>query len=378
MKKDDVFLVVICILLCICICEKALAKKRFSPLSKLRLGNTLYSPGDTLTVQGQGFIPRLDSIYHIKLANDLNSYSLSLEGAKLDEIKLLLPNDIAYGDYDLSIKLKSNYLKSKRYIIDGEIEIRPAPLKLDFEINEVFLSKWDLHNFVLNSLSESLSDYQLKESDVDFYINGELFDFNLMNLIEGESSLAVGYNLEGFNSILSNSVNIMFLSEELYAPELEVLNLNPLEAKLARLDTQAELSVNDYLAANDHSAYTYLRAFPGIEIFKTDRDLKKLLITKLKVTGEEYAVIKNNSADFFSFDGCSLADTLKLRYSFSDEIELAPKSLLKIKGNLGLNNSSADKLQIICEYGGEEPEFVVEDVFSYDEVDEGGFAVKSE
>ena len=170
----------------------------------------------------------------------------------------------------------------------------------------------------------------------------------------------------------------MFLSEELYAPELEVLNLNPLEAKLARLDTQAELSVNDYLAANDHSAYTYLRAFPGIEIFKTDRDLKKLLITKLKVTGEEYAVIKNNSADFFSFDGCSLADTLKLRYSFSDEIELAPKSLLKIKGNLGLNNSSADKLQIICEYGGEEPEFVVEDVFSYDEVDEGGFAVKSE
>lgn len=378
MRKDDLFLMVICILLCICICEKALAKKRFSPLSKLSIDKTLYSQGDTLTILGKGFIPDYPSIYQVVLENDLETYRLDIEEAKLDKISMLIPSKLPYGDYRLSIKLKSNYLRSKKYSFDKKIKIRPQALLLGFKINEVFLSKFDLQKYLNSSLEEVLRARSLLEEDLIFYIDDKPFDFEMMNLAEGKNLLSISYKHQGFRSINSEPLVVMFLSEQLYSPEIEILSLNPLEANIYRLDTETKLSVNDYVASAHAGSYVYLKAFSGKEIFKTERDLKKILITELKVTGDEYAVLKNNSSDFFNFDNCSLADTLKLRYEFPAELELAPGSILKVKENLGLNNSSADKLQIICEYGGEEPEFVIEDVFSYDEVDESGFAIKSE
>lgn len=378
MKKDDLFLVIICLLLCVCICEKALAKKKFSPLSNLQLEHTLLSPGNIITISGTGFIPSYESIYRIKLFNNLDIFDLELKEAKLNEISIFIPKSIPYGDYSLSIKLKSNYLRSKKYIFDEKIKIRPEPLLLNFKADEVFLSKQDLHDFIISELEETLNDRKLLESDLVFYLNKQAFDFKLMNLAEGENILALSYKSDIYESLHSEPVSVMFLSEELYYPEIDVLSLNPIEANLLRLDTKTSISVDDYVAEVSENSYLYIKAFSGKKLFKTDRDLKKILITELKVTGDEHAVIKNNSLAFLSFSNCSLADTLKLRYEFPTEFELAPGSLIKIKANLGLNNSSADKLQIICEYGAEEPEFVVEDVFSYDEVDGGGFAIKSE
>ena len=122
----------------------------------------------------------------------------------------------------------------------------------------------------------------------------------------------------------------------------------------------------------------YLKTYFKRETFKTNIDIQKFSILELKVFEDEYAVIKNNRSEFLSLSKCSLADTVKLRYTFPDEIFLAPQSAIKVEANLGLNNSSPDKLQIICEYGELEPEFVIEDVFSYDRVTTDGIAVKLE
>ena len=185
MKRNLMF-IFLAIFISNIVTTKVLAKKKFSPLSNLNLSETYFSPGDLITITGNGFINHFEDLYQIKLVSETEKFDLSISELKLDRVKVLIPEEIPYGDYALSIKLKSRYLKSKRYVLKHKIKIRPEALALNITAEEVFFNKFDVKNYLLSSLEQVLREKNLREDSLNFYLNNEAFNFETMNLNEGK------------------------------------------------------------------------------------------------------------------------------------------------------------------------------------------------
>ncbi|MCH2226321.1 MAG: hypothetical protein MK033_00970 [Candidatus Caenarcaniphilales bacterium] len=358
----------------------AKSRKHFNPISKLNLKTKIISPGEDLAISGKGFIANLTEIYRVKLENINNDsqYQLNIISSNFDELKIETPEDLPYGTYTINIKLQSNYLKSKNISLKEKLKVAPVALDTGIESKQILS---DLNNWKL-LIQKLILDYnkELSYEDIHFSLNKSNIENNFNSLVDGENSLEVFYYDQGFKSKISQAIKFCYIDIAKYNDSIDIVSENPLKTFLIERENlnSIDISKHTFQEESNGKNYFFIQGFDKRKLFATKADTALFAIEKLKVIGDEFAVIKNMSPNFISLSNCSLADTSKLRYSFPEILELAAKSSIKIKTNLGLNNTGSDQLQMICEYQTEEDTtiFKVEDSFSYSGVDKEGFAVK--
>jgi hypothetical protein len=95
----------------------------------LKLLNDFMARGETMTLKGTGLIQNLDTAYKFRLiaVADASLLPINLEILSVDaeEVNVLIPEDIPYGDYKVEFQLKSRYLKTPKLLLADILKIRP-------------------------------------------------------------------------------------------------------------------------------------------------------------------------------------------------------------------------------------------------------------
>jgi hypothetical protein len=366
---------------------------------KLKLLNEFMARGETMILKGTNLIQNLDTAYKLRLipVNDLSLLPINLEilSVEAGELSSLIPEDIPYGDYKIEFQLRSRYLKTPKQLLADTLKVRPEAVS-DFNLKaDVLLKSENLTAFLSGA---RVNDFKLmlNSNDVDEEVESMLegvdslsFDANLgidalkqkvieRVLVLGLNTLQVYIVEDGFKSLLTTSVNFYYLPQDIFQPEL-FISLNPFSVVMKQNFTNKSFDVASVIKKEQQGLTTtyYLKAFEKPYYLSRSIEASALGIEKMRVIGDEFAVIKNLGINSFKLRKCRLADLVKTRFEFSQDIELLPEAAIIVNGDLGLNNTGTDFLSLSCEIDqGTGLKYVLIDQFSYSKTNEEGFAVR--
>lgn len=299
------------------------------------------SAGQIVNIKGSGFIKNYPELHHLVINKRKTVTVLASEG---DMLTIQLPSNLPYGDYDLGLQIKSRFFRSKFIEYPRILSLRPkappAP-NLDYK---VIKNPKELPN-----LNQSLEYLEPKEE-----------------LKIGENYLITYYYEDGYRSQNSSGTKFYYLPN---FEKLSVISDNPIKALAVSKDSKPidvsevtnysgqELSKNFYLTTPSDPRYLLLSI-----------KLNPLYINTVHAGGNEAIILANRSSIKQSLKSCTLADSLKVRYSFKDSDEIAPLANLSLEGNFGLNDDG-DSVSFVCQ----NQEI---DKFEYNKIDLEGFAIK--
>jgi len=292
----------------------------------------------------------MPSAHKVLLRNDKQKIKARVLKANGDMLRLQVPAELSYGDFDIYVKIKTRLLKSKRSKSNDKLLLRPpAPAKPDLNYQTI----------------------QHQNEFADIYNNNDGLDYELLDEVKiGENKILSSYYQDGFQSIKSEPSSFYYLPELAIEDQLEINSELPIESFAINkfLDARYNVSQATNTELNELSRHYYLKTPSQERYLEYSIQLSPVFIEQIHVTEPEYALIKNRSSTDFDLSNCNFADSIRDRYQFSNEIILA-KSELRIETNLGLNNTGADQLELKCNE-------TSLDQFVYDKLDEAGFGIK--
>ena len=321
------------------------------------------SPATIVTVQGQGFIkglPEAHKVWLIATESKATKIPVTAVSATATELQILMPHDIAWGDYDLLVKIQTRLLASHKSQSPQRLLIRPpAPTRPSLSY-EVIASEFELHELLTSSSFQGNELFYELDADMKVGIN----------------QLRAYYIRDAYKSIKSEPVSFYYLPQVDFEHQLNVESESPLKSyavtkpNLTEEDTQLIYDVSSITKKEVRDLYKhfYLRTPLEPRYLERTIELKPLYIEAIHVLEPESAVLRNRSNKDLTFSKCSLSDSLKEYFKFTTEKILAHSSLT-INKNLGLNNTTPDSLIFTC--NGE-----VLDQFDYDKVDAAGMGIK--
>lgn len=341
------------VLLVLAVVSPAHAKgfKRIPQPTITKISQSTTSPESIIELEGQGFIKGLPSVHKVLLIKGRERIKAKVMQANADLLKIEIPANSNYGDYQLYVKIKTKLLRSKKTKANDLLALRPkAPDKPQLKYQTI-----KNHNEF---------DYII---DVDPSLYYELTD----EIKIGENQIKAHYYENGFKSIESTSSSFFYLPELAMEKQLELKSETPIEsfAVSSFLNTKYNVSSATSHQQNELSRHYYLKTPSQERYLEYTIELSPLFIDQLHVTEPEYLILKNRSSTDFDLANCSLSDSVRERYQFDNQ-SIKAQSELKIEANLGLNNTSPDHLELKCNDQSL-------DKFSYEDIDVGGFAVKS-
>ncbi|MFZ4085168.1 MAG: hypothetical protein ACOYK1_06500 [Vampirovibrionia bacterium] len=366
---------------------------------KLELLNDFMARGETMTLKGTSLIRNLDTAYKIRLMAlaDASLLPINLEILSVDgeEVNILIPEDIPYGDYKIEFQLKSRYLKTPKLLLANILKIRPQAVA-DFSLKADVLLKAENFTALLSGARANDFKLILNSNDVDEEVDSILEQADSLSLDANLSRealkqkvigriLKLGLNSaqvytveDGFKSLLTTSVNFYYLPLDVFQQEL-FISLNPFSVVMKQNFTNKSFDVTSVIRKEQQGLTTtyYLKAFEKPYYLSRSIEASALGIEKMRVIGDEFAVIKNLGINSFKLRKCRLADLVKTRFEFTQDIELLPEAAVIVNGDLGLNNTGTDFLSLSCEIDqGTGLKYVLLDQFSYSKTNEEGFAVR--
>jgi len=376
------------------ICSLALDLKAkvisFNP--KFRLLKDFYSKDMTLELEAESLIQNLDSAYKFRLrdceANQLFPLELISLGEK--ELRLKFPADIDYADYLLEYKFKSLYLKTPWQSLRELIKLRPAAIQ-DFKLNaDLILDLSHLDSLIsagegINSLSYILNESEIDLSEIMNNLNLSPLEAQqarermiIANTKAGLNTIKIYTYDKGYKSIASEERSFFYMPVESFEEEL-LIKTNPLKATVKNKFTGEYLDLSSILKVkNEDLKNTYfLNALENPFYLAKTIAFSALKIDRMKVIGDENASLLNLGSLPFKLKKCNLADSVRIRFEFTQDIDLAAGSSLLVKGDLGLNNTGADFLKLSCiPENSTDLKYALLDEFSYSKTDADGFAIR--
>ncbi|MDA0771327.1 MAG: hypothetical protein O3C63_00110 [Cyanobacteria bacterium] len=315
-----------------------------------QIDKPLSSPNTIIELQGQGFIKGMPNAHKVILTNNEQKIKAQVIKANGDMLRLQIPPELSYGDFDIYVQIKTRLLKSKRSKSSEPLLLRPvAPAKPDLNYQTI-----------------------QHQSELDYiYNNDNELDYELLDEIKiGENKIQSFYYQDGFQSIKSEPSNFYYLPELAIENQLEINSELPIESFAVNkfLGTKYDVSPVTNTELNELSRHYYLKTPSRERYLEYSIELSPVFIEQIHVTEPEYALIKNRSSTDFDLSNCNFADSIRDRYQFTNET-IPAKSQLRIETNLGLNDTGADQLKLKCSE-------ISIDQFAYDKLDEAGFGIK--
>lgn len=319
------------------------------------------NPGSTATLNGQGFIANMPEAHLIYLIKDGTRIKASALSASKTNLSFQIPSELEFGDYDISVQIKTRLLKSKSSTSPKQLYLRPrAPTNPKLKFN-VISSPNEYQDLI------KLRDFQGKE------LNFELDQ----DLSIGLNNIRTFYTQNGFESIRSEAMNFYYFPEVNFEKELEINSDSPLKALAI---TKFGFNENGSRASFDVSTITqkeledlskhfYLETPSKARYLEKIIKLNPIFIEQVHAAEEEFAIIANRSNTSYQLNGCTLADDVKIRFSFTKKDNITPKSSLTINQNLGLNNTGTDSLTLSCKD-------IIIDKFTYEKLDTNGMGIR--
>lgn len=319
------------------------------------------SPGLIATLNGQGFITNMPEAHIVYLSKEDSRIKVQALSSSENNLSFQIPAEIEFGDYDISVQIKTRLLKSRISNCPNKLFLRPkAPNNPDLKYNVISKSN-EYKNLVTNLVFQ-----------------GKTLDYALDNDIRiGLNNLRTFYTQNGYESIRSNAASFYYLPEEDFENELEVASELPLKSfavskfGLSEDGNRENFDVSKVTnkEIQDLSKHFYLKTPSREKYLERIIKLNPLFIEKVHATEEEFAVITNRSSSIYQLNGCTLADDIKIRFSFGKKDNITAKSSLTVSQNLGLNNTGSDSLTLSCKD-------IVIDKFSYEKLDANGMAIR--
>jgi hypothetical protein len=365
----------------------------------LKLLNDFMARGETMTLKGTGLIQNLDTAYKIRLMavtdSSLLPVDLEVVSVEAEEVNILIPENIPYGDYKVEFQLKSRYLKTPKLLLADILKIRPKAIT-DFSLKADVLLRSDNLTALLSGSRADDFKLILNSNDVDEEVDSMLEQADSLSLDPNLSRealkqkiigriLKLGLNSvqvyaveDGFKSLLTTSVNFYYLPQDIFQQEL-FISLNPFSVVMKQNFTNKAFDVSSVIKKEQQGLTTtyYLKAFEKPYYLSRNIEASALGIEKMRVIGDEFAVIKNLGINSFKLRKCRLADLVKTRFEFTQDVELLPEAAVIVNGDLGLNNTGTDFLNLSCEIDqGSGLKYIILDQFSYSKTNEEGFAVR--
>jgi hypothetical protein len=307
---------------------------------------SLNTPQSIFKIHGSGFIKNYPTAHKLITNNKIKLNVIAAEG---DTLTVEAPQAITYGDWDLALQVRSRYLKSKIIKVNQILKIRPKAPK-----------KPDLAFHVIKNPEEIKL---LIDQDLNYQLSSELK--------HGMNQIQTFYYENNYQSILSEPESFYYIPEPNAEPELSIISQSPLKSYALIKDTEIEtIDVSEVTNRNfeELTKYFYLVTPSQTRYLETKIKLEALFIDKIHASSEEYVVISNRSSLKQSLKGCTISDSLKIRYSFKDTDLIEAKVSMNIQGNLGLNDDT-DLVTFAC---GDK----TIDSFAYSKLDAAGFAIR--
>lgn len=422
-KFWQIALILLLISLFFCLIAKAKIKTNRAIIASPQISSIIenkLSQGKIIDIQGSGFIENFPTAHKVFLTEKNTAKQktkrrkhkkrkLQVLSSAANNLKAKLPSQISYGDYDLYLKLKTRFLRSHIHKSNTPILLRPIePIKptLNFKI----ASSLEEISIIIDNDKSTIKNNNAAENTDNQSNTIDKLSINISGIKVGKNKLNTFYHEDGFDSLMSEAQEFHFLPADKISPQLiirsedpissfiEVLNcdlqdirsqastIDHLKLNLPSIDEEQEtscpreidLSQETKTKTNGLSKHFYLETPFNDRYLETIIAIKPIIIEKLHVKSPEHIIIKNRSERDFSLIGCKLADDIRTRYSFDDEIN-SPKSLeanssIQIDANLGLNDTSPDSMSLLCPSQDQKLQLI--DKFSYNKVDEEGFAIK--
>jgi hypothetical protein len=324
------------------------------PRPKLETDSISLAPNQNFSIQGSGFILNYPQAHKVFLKQGKKKYRVAVLSSTATRLDLKTPVRIAYGDYELGLRLRTRLLKSKVTKLTNPLRLRPAaPPRPVFS-----------HSLIKNHQEFAQVNSQLRYKNHDLVFSNE-------NLELGLNEIRTSYYLDGWESLASEPSYIYYLPAEELESSLLLESEDPLKtfAIAPRHDMSFDLSAFTKSRYEDLSKSFYVST-PSDERYLEYRiELKPVYIERIHVTAPEYGVIVNRSTEDFPLEGCSLSDAVRARYFFKPDETLAAKSSITIEANLGLNDTTPDHLSLDCA----EEQI---DIFKYLKHDVDGYGIR--
>lgn len=365
-KKKFIILIIIGLIIVACLKSNAAKKNIPAPILNTDQNFEL-SQGSILTLSGTGFITNYPEAHKVFITDFTKKKPkqtfLEVITANTNNLKILIPENINLGDYDLSLKLASKLLKSKTISPFEKLKIRPkaAPaVQLDYV---VISNDQELDSVLANSYEQGL--------ELTKAVNG--------NLQSGINFLYQIYYRDGFESAKSPYTKFYFLPETEFENELKVSSENPLTSFAVEKNsylTNPEVDVSDITNTEifELSKHFFLKSQTNPRYLEHIIKLQAVFIDRVHALEDEFAIFKNRSSKDFPLKGCTLSDSIQVRYRFLDKDSITAHNGLTLTNNLGLNNTGSDLLRLQCP--GESNSATILDEFKYEKIDADGFAIR--
>lgn len=344
--------------------NKADAKTRRIPSPSLSKLETEYlSPESVIKLSGSGFINNFKSAHKVRLQQpgSKKKHKARVLNVSSDSISVLLPPNIDYGDYELSMKLKTRFFKSSRSYAARTVKLRPkAPEQpqLSFDV----INHIDQLDLIQSQNNKRNQDKRISLSK------------NKSNLLVGRNMLSSHYSEAGFQSLASQGSPLYYLPSSEFSNPVEIINQDPL--KVIAIDNNLEefdLTEVIKVAKRDLEQTYYLETPNNNRYLATTIKLSPVFIAKAHVKSPEFIILKNRSKKDFELKDCFISDSIKSRHKFKEEEIIEAKNFIKVSGNLGLNDTGGDSISLTCNK--DEQEEII-DLLEYSELNEDGFAIK--
>lgn len=304
------------------------------------------SAGQEFQIKGSGFIKNHPRAHKVLIKRGRKKYKAKVLAATENALTLIAPRNLAYGDYDLRIRLRTRYLKSKSTFTQFHMRpVAPASPELRFKV-----------------ISDEMELASLLTDDLEYELTKEIE--------AGRNELRTYYYEDGYKSQLSKAASFYYLPSFEFEDQLSIESTQPLKIK-ARSMKAYSIDVSDVTIQETKylSQHYYLQTPFYQRYLERVIELKPVIISKLKVKSPEAIVLINRGDQNFPLENCLLNDSITKRYEFADTDFIPVRSQYQLDSNLGLNDSGGDSMTLEC--GGKEI-----DSFHYDKLDEEGFAIK--
>jgi hypothetical protein len=315
-----------------------------------RLSSEMTSPDSNIKIYGQGFIAAMPSVHKIILHDGNNKIKAEVIKANGEMLEIKIPQEINFGDYELSVKIRTRLLRSKSSKASSKLLLRPpAPKKPELKYQTIE------HADQISSLLPNETGIYYQEPE---------------ELSIGSNEIRAFYFQEGYQSLLSEACKFFYLPELAVESQLELESETPIKSFAISqfLDARYDVSEATKEEQEELARHYFLRTPSQERYLEHSIKLSPVYIEELHVTEPEYVILRNRSSQDFNLNGCTLSDTVRERYQF-DKLILSAKSRYKLETNLGTNDTSPDHLELSCQEQSLNK-------FSYERVDPAGFGVK--
>jgi len=333
--------------------------RRTIPAPQISSSTELVAPGSELKINGSGFINNYPQGHIIYLKNERQVYKLAANYSNATELIATIPESLPYGDYQLAVRLRTRYLKSRIATSLSAARLRPKAPSIIEPSYKTYKNLAELNNIL------SATDNNGREL---------IYSFE-SELQAGSNKLRAYYYDSGYLSLASDAIEIVLLPEQLISTKLELngsqvlarrinnqnlelelphklySDINNLNSKSTRLINQDSLiDVSPYIlrANGDYSEELYLSTPSSAKYLSIKAFSSPIKISQIHVKSPESALLYNHSSKIFPLAGCSLSDNVTTRHNFFEPSSIAAGDPFLYTGDLGLNDTGGDALSLDC------------------------------